>query len=169
MCYPLGTNTAPFSRLAMHLKMTHNTRGPRCAGGDRPTEDVVMDVWVLAGCKRAPPTAPQILLILLRGTFSAIAGTLNPALAPLAHRACAGLAIAAGVTGVAYTLPYLRTIRQIVEPDIVPGARAAARGCPILGGLSQPRQCSQLRALLLSRQHRMMLAFYFGIASPWRS
>ena len=98
------------------------------------------------------------------GMFQQLHGTLHPALAPLAQRAWAGLAIAVVVTATAYTMSYLRTLRQIVEePDIVPGSRRHVP-LPRFGGRFATAVVQfSIRTLLRSRQHRMMLAFYFGI------
>jgi CubicO group peptidase (beta-lactamase class C family) len=98
------------------------------------------------------------------GLFQQLQGTLHPALKPLADRAWAGLAIAGAVTALAYTLSYLRTLRQIVEePDIVPGARGGT-WLPAFGSAFATVVVQfTIRTLLRSRQHRMMLAFYFGI------
>jgi hypothetical protein len=96
------------------------------------------------------------------GLFQQLNG--SPTLAVLAQRAWIGLGAALSATVLAYALSYLRTLRKIVEePDIVSGAR---------GGTWLPRfgkavdtaivQFS-LRALLRSRLHRIILAFYLGV------
>jgi hypothetical protein len=84
-------------------------------------------------------------------------------MAPLAHRALAGLAVAICVAGGAFLLSYLRTLRKIVEePDVVPGSR---------GGIWLPRFGNSpqtalgqfvIRTLLRSQRHRAILAFYLG-------
>jgi CubicO group peptidase (beta-lactamase class C family) len=98
------------------------------------------------------------------GLFQQLNGTLHPALAPLAQRAWAGVAIAGGVTALAYTLSYLRTVRQVMEtPDIVPGIRGGSR-LPSFGDAQGTAVVQfSIRSLLRSRQHRMMLAFYLGV------
>jgi len=98
------------------------------------------------------------------GLFQQLNGSLHPALAPLAQRAWVGLALAVGVTALAYTLSYLRTVRQIVEePDIVPGFRGGSR-LPSFGDAPGTALVQfSIRSLLRSRQHRMMLAFYLGV------
>ena len=96
------------------------------------------------------------------GLFQQLNG--SPALAVLARRAWIGLAIAAGATGLAYTLSYFRTLRQIVEePDIAPAMRRAT-WLPRFGG-SLPTAVVRFsaRTLLRSRRHRVILAFYLGI------
>jgi CubicO group peptidase (beta-lactamase class C family) len=83
----------------------------------------------------------------------------SPAMDALAHRAWVGLAVAVSVTGTAYALSCLRTLRQIVEePDILPGARHIG-WLPRIGAIEQ----FTVRTLMRSRQHRIMLAFYLGI------
>jgi len=97
------------------------------------------------------------------GLFQQLIG--SPALSPLARRAWLGLAICGAVTAVAYMLSYLRTLRKIVEePDIVSGSR----GWNWLPRFRNPLAAAvthfSIRTLLRSRQHRMILAFYWGIA-----
>ena len=97
------------------------------------------------------------------GLFQQLSG--SPALAPLARRAWLGLAICVSLTATAYALAYLRTLRKIVEePDIVPTSRRfhwlPRFGNPLETALTQ----FSIRTLLRSRQHRMILAFYWGIA-----
>ncbi len=89
----------------------------------------------------------------------------SPALAALAYRALAGLAIAVGATAAAYALSYFRVLRKIVEePDITPSWRG---GNPLPGfgsALATALMHFSVRTLLRSRQHRILLAFYLGIA-----
>jgi hypothetical protein len=81
---------------------------------------------VCAGGGPAQPLLAWIPSYWFVGLFQQLNGSLHPALAPLAQRAWAGLGIAGGITALAYTLSYLRTMRQIIEePDIVPGIRGA--------------------------------------------
>jgi CubicO group peptidase (beta-lactamase class C family) len=96
--------------------------------------------------------------------FQQLNGTLHPALAPFAHRAWLGLAIAAGSTSIGYVLSYFRTLRQIVEePDILPGRRA----CGWLPSFGSPFHTAiarfSIRTILRSRQHRVIVAFYLGL------
>ncbi len=82
----------------------------------------------------------------------------------LARRAAIGLVAAVAIAGSAFLLSYLRTMRKIAEePDILPGSR---------GGMWLPRFGDRqrtaiaqftIRTLARSRQHRMNLAFFFGI------
>ncbi len=97
------------------------------------------------------------------GLFQQLNG--SPALAPLARRAWLGLTICVFLTATAYLLSYLRTIRKIVEePDIVASSRSLhwlpRFGNPLATAVTQ----FSIRTLLRSRQHRMILAFYWGIA-----
>ena len=92
----------------------------------------------------------------------------SPAMAPLARRAWVALAAVFTLTATAYLLSYFRTLRQIVEePDIVSSARGL-RWLPRFGG-ALPTAVTQfaIRTLLRSRQHRMILAFYWGIAAAF--
>jgi hypothetical protein len=98
------------------------------------------------------------------GLFQQLNGTLHPALAPFATRAWVGLGTAFVVTAAAYTLSYLRSIRQIVEtPDIVPATRSNNRLPRFGGSLATAIVQFSIRTLLRSRQHRMLLAFYLGL------
>jgi CubicO group peptidase (beta-lactamase class C family) len=97
------------------------------------------------------------------GLFQQLSG--SRALAPQAHRAWVGLGICVAGTAGAYALSYWRTLRRIVEePDIVPTSRRVhwlpRFGNPLATALVQ----FSIRTLARSRQHRMMLAFYWGLA-----
>jgi len=97
------------------------------------------------------------------GLFQKLNG--SPALAPLARRAWTGLAAAFGATAVAYWLSYVRTLRKIAEePDIVPSSRHISWQ-PRFGNLLETAITQfSMRTLLRSRQHRMIVAFYLGVA-----
>ncbi len=96
------------------------------------------------------------------GLFQQLNG--SPALAPLARRAWAGLAVVGCGTALAYGLCYLRTLRQIVEqPEIAPHT-LGARWMPQIGkSITAAIIQFSVRTLLRSRLHRMILAFYLGI------
>ncbi|HKE21375.1 MAG TPA: hypothetical protein VKB88_03235 [Bryobacteraceae bacterium] len=98
------------------------------------------------------------------GLFHALNGSLRPAIAPLAERALAGLAIAGAGAATAFLLSYFRTLRRIAEdPDILPGRRGI-RWLPPFGNPLQTAIVQfSIRSLLRSRQHRVILAFYLGI------
>jgi hypothetical protein len=97
------------------------------------------------------------------GLFQQLGG--SPALAPLALRAWMGLAIGGFGTAVAYALSYFRTLRKIVEePDIMPGSRNPIPAPRFGNAVQTAIGRFSVRALLRSRQHRVILAFYYGIA-----
>lgn len=99
------------------------------------------------------------------GLFNSLNGTAQPALAPLARRAAAGLIIAVLAAGAAFLLSYMRTLRKIVEePDITPGASGGhwlpPFGDPPLTAVAH----FSIRSLFRSRQHRLILSFFLGLA-----
>ena len=97
------------------------------------------------------------------GLFQQIKG--SPALAVLAHRAWLGLASITLLTAAVYSIAYFRMLRKIIEePDILPSTRGL-HWLPSFGNAFQTAigQFS-IHSLLRSRQHRMILAFYLGIA-----
>jgi CubicO group peptidase (beta-lactamase class C family) len=97
------------------------------------------------------------------GFFQQMSG--SPALAVLARRAWTGLAVSASVTAVTYTFSYWRTLRKIVEePDIVPGAHRGMWLPPFGNPMETAVVQFAARTLARSRQHRMILAFYLGLA-----
>ncbi|MFN7921443.1 MAG: serine hydrolase [Bryobacteraceae bacterium] len=97
------------------------------------------------------------------GLFQQING--SPALAPLARRAWIGLGAATSLTAITWALSYWRTVRRIVEePDIVPAVRSFG-WMPKLGSAFESAVGAfALRALMRSRWHRLLLAFYLGVA-----
>jgi len=98
------------------------------------------------------------------GLFQVLNGSLYPAMAPLARRACLGLLIAIVGAGAAFLLSYFRTLRKIVEePDIEPGVRGV-NWLPRFGNSLETAVVQfSIRTLLRSRQHRVILAFYLGV------
>jgi len=110
------------------------------------------------------------------GLFQQLNGTLTPETARLAHRAWMGLAAAAVVTGAAYAMCYVHTLRKMVEePDIVPGARRFDWSPQFGTAMRTAIVQFSIRALTRSRHHRIILAFYVGIGfaltillSRWR-
>jgi len=98
------------------------------------------------------------------GMYQQLCGSLHPALASFAWRAWIGLAAAVCTTAAAYAASYVRTLRKIVEePDIAPGLRYA--WLPRFGGLFETAIVHfSIRTLFRSRQHRMIFAFYLGVA-----
>jgi len=97
------------------------------------------------------------------GLFQQLNG--SPALPELARRAWIAIAIAFAATASAYTLAYFRTMRRIVEePDIAP-ASGGRSWLPRFGnGFATAVGQFSFRTILRSRQHRLLLAFYLGIA-----
>lgn len=98
------------------------------------------------------------------GLFHLLKGSMPAAMAPLAHRALVGLAVAIAGAGTAFLVSYFRTMRKIIEePDIVPGARGIhwlpPFGSPAITAIVH----FAIRTLARSRQHRVILAFYLGV------
>jgi hypothetical protein len=99
------------------------------------------------------------------GLFQELAGPTLPGAGLLARRALLGLAIVACGAAASYMLCYWRTLRQIAEqPDILPN-RSGLRWLPRFGDSFQTAVGQfSIRTLLRSRQHRVILSFYLGIA-----
>ena len=99
------------------------------------------------------------------GLFQELNGTMPPVLAYLARRAEVGLGVAVGGAALAYLICYFRTLRKIAEqPDILPG-RSGIHWLPRFGGaLATAVVQFSIRTLLRSRQHRMILSYYLGVA-----
>ncbi len=98
------------------------------------------------------------------GMYQQLSGSLHPALGPFAQRAWIGLAAAAGTAAAAYGASYFRTLRRIVEePEIAPSLRS--RWLPRFGGPFETAIAHfSAWSLFRSRQHRMIFAFYLGVA-----
>jgi hypothetical protein len=100
------------------------------------------------------------------GFFQFLNGSMHPALVPLANRALVGLPLAVIAAGAALLLSYLRTLRKIVEePDISPGSRSGSWLPPFGTPLKTAVVQFSIRTLLRSRQHRIILAFYWGLGT----
>jgi hypothetical protein len=99
------------------------------------------------------------------GMFQQLSGPVRPELVMLAKRAWMGLGISVCGAGAAYLICYYRTLRMIVEqPDILPSSRRR-HWLPRFGGsLETAIGQFSLRTLVRSRQHRVILSFYLGIA-----
>lgn len=98
------------------------------------------------------------------GLLHELAGSMDPAMAPLASRAWLGLVIAGATAAAAYALSYARTIRQIIEEPDITSRSQSARWLPRFGNPMQTaigQFC--IRSMARSRQHRLILAFYWGI------
>jgi CubicO group peptidase (beta-lactamase class C family) len=99
------------------------------------------------------------------GVFHSMNGLTHPALTRLGHAAWAGFGAIVAVAGVSYALAYARTLRQVVEaPEIAPSV-SGLRWLPPFGGpLATAVTQFSIRTLMRSRQHRLILAFYLGVA-----
>src|SRR5204863_491540 len=84
--------------------------------------------------------------------------------APLARVAVAALGVSLAGMAIAYGLSYVRTLRRLAEePDITPGV-TRLRWLPRFGNsFSTAIVQFSLRTLFRSSQHRVLLAFYWGI------
>jgi CubicO group peptidase (beta-lactamase class C family) len=98
------------------------------------------------------------------GLFHELNGSMHPVLGPLGRRAWIALGASAFVAAAAHALSWMRTLRQIVEqPEISPGPRSV-RWLPRFGTQVQTAIGQfAIRTLARSRQHRLILAFYWGI------
>lgn len=100
------------------------------------------------------------------GLLQQLSGLRHSATDPLALRAWTATGVAVCGTLLTYSLAYRQSLRRIVEePDIVPGSQRGPLFTKIRGGLATAILAFSARALLRSRQHRVMLAFYLGVAS----
>jgi hypothetical protein len=99
------------------------------------------------------------------GLFQQLAGPTLPGAGLLAGRALIGLAIVVSGAVVSYLVCYWRTLRRIAEqPDILP-TRGGLRWLPRFGNSFHTAVAQfSIRTLLRSRQHRVILSFYLGIA-----
>jgi hypothetical protein len=99
----------------------------------------------------------------LNGTV--LNGSRPGSMVPLARRAWIGLAAATVSAGAACLFAYFRTLRKIVEePDILPGSRNLSWLPPFGKAVHTAVVQFSIRTLLRSRQHRVILSFYLGIA-----
>jgi CubicO group peptidase (beta-lactamase class C family) len=98
--------------------------------------------------------------------FQHLNGPLPELLLPLARRAWIGLALACAGALAAYLICYFRTLRKIAEqPDILRSTHGL-HWLPRFGNSVQTAVGQfSIRTLLRSRQHRVILSFYLGIAS----
>jgi CubicO group peptidase (beta-lactamase class C family) len=97
--------------------------------------------------------------------FQALNGPSPTVLIPLAQRAWMALVFAICGAAAAYLICYCRTLRKIAEePDILPGRRRL-RWLPRFGNSLQTAVGQfAVRTLFRSRQHRVILSFYLGMA-----
>jgi CubicO group peptidase (beta-lactamase class C family) len=97
------------------------------------------------------------------GLFQTLSG--SPALAPLAHDAWLGLGLAVLGAAIAYALSYVRPLRQIAEQPDTAASVSRAGWLPAFGTSFQTALVQfSVRTVFRSAQHRVILAFYWGIA-----
>jgi hypothetical protein len=102
--------------------------------------------------------------LLFLGLFNQLNGSMHPAMVPLVRRAWLALSSALVGSGIIMLLSYFRVMRKIdEEPDILPSFRWGAWLPHFGGSLKTALVLFSSRALLRSRQHRVLLSFYFGI------
>jgi hypothetical protein len=99
------------------------------------------------------------------GLLNTVNGSPDPKLVVLTKHALTGLSISVFVAASAFLLTYLHMLRKIVEePDIVSSGRSLS-WLPRFGNALQTAVVQfSIRTLLRSRQHRITLAFYLGVA-----
>jgi CubicO group peptidase (beta-lactamase class C family) len=89
----------------------------------------------------------------------------SPALAPLARNAWIGLGLVVFSTAIVCTLSYVRTLRQVAEQPDVAVTTPPILSLPAFGPALQTAVLQfSIRTIFRSAQHRMILAFYWGIA-----
>jgi predicted permease len=107
------------------------------------------------------------------GLFQVLNGSMHPVFGPLAMRALEALVLVSGLAAITYVLAYQRGLRRIVEqPDIAPGdrSRPASGVARWLAAMLLPKSIDRAivlftaRTIARSRQHRLILAVYAGIA-----
>jgi CubicO group peptidase (beta-lactamase class C family) len=99
------------------------------------------------------------------GMFQQLNGPFPVQLEFLWQRAWIGLALTVFGAAVAYGICYFRTLRKIAEqPDILPTVHRLRWLPPFGGPLATAIGQFSVRTLLRSRQHRVILSFYLGIA-----
>jgi len=124
---------------------------PSTAGADAVAEDGAILSWL-----------PSYWFF---GLALRLMGPVPPAVAVLAKRAWIGWGLAVAGAAASYLVCYFRTLRKIAEqPDILPST-SRLRWAPALGNQLQTAIAHfGVRTLLRSRQHRVILSFYLGIA-----
>ena len=107
------------------------------------------------------------------GLFQVLNGSMHPVFAPLAERAVWALAATLVMAALTHVLAYRSGLQRIVEqPDIAPGdrSRAASGIARWLAAKLLPKSIDRAivlfaaRTIARSRQHRLILAAYAGIA-----
>jgi len=83
---------------------------------------------------------------------------------PIAHYAWWGVSVTLGWTMVAYTLSYFRTLRKIAEESDIAKRSRHGGWWPRVGSARQTAIVHfAVRTLIRSTQHRVLLAFYWGL------
>jgi hypothetical protein len=99
------------------------------------------------------------------GMFQSLNGAIRPELEFLVRRGWIGLGAASISAVLAYLICYFRTLRKIAEqPDILPSRRSLRWLPPFGNSLETALGHFAVRTLLRSRQHRVILSFYLGVA-----
>jgi hypothetical protein len=104
-------------------------------------------------------------LALFEQLYGRLSASVRPALLPLAHRAWVSLACVLMIAAVVFVVSYVRTLRRIVEQPDLPRAFHRVHWLPPFGSaLNTAITHFSIRGVLRSRQHRILLSFYAGIA-----
>jgi hypothetical protein len=99
------------------------------------------------------------------GLFQELNGGGSAEFAGLASRAAWALAVVCGVAAASFALAYRRNLRSIVEqPDIAPAHRLRFRAKFLRNPVERAVVLFTVRTIARSRQHRLILAAYLGIA-----
>lgn len=99
------------------------------------------------------------------GMFQSLNGPIRPELEFLVRRAWIGLGIASISAVASYLICYFRTLGKIAEqPDILPSRRSLSWLPPFGNSLETALGHFAVHTLLRSRQHRVILSFYLGVA-----
>ena len=104
--------------------------------------------------------SPSLLFL---GVLQELSG--SPALAPLAASAWIGLGVVVLSTAIVCVLTGVRTLRQVAEQPDVAATSAPLLSVPAIGTRLQTAVVQfSVRTVFRSAQHRMILAFYWGVA-----
>ena len=104
--------------------------------------------------------SPSLLFL---GMLQELSG--SPALAPLAASAWIGLGVVVLSTAIVCVLMGVRTLRQVAEQPDVAATSAPLLSVPAIGTRLQTAVVQfSVRTVFRSAQHRMILAFYWGVA-----
>lgn len=101
----------------------------------------------------------------LLGLFQVLNGSSHPVMTALASRAILALLAVSASTVTIFLLAYRRSLRRIAEEGELRPMTLLSRWMPHFGGsISTAIVQFSARTLLRSRQHRMILSFYLGLA-----